>query len=151
LKKLCNQIGELIRHNVPLTITICLVAGILIWLGGCESHTLSLTLPGVKVTRPELKIEYDSEMARFEQGLAKLQATTLLREQDLDRQDAFKQKLFEIGKAWSETGEVNPIGVATSLLALLFGGSFMNGLVKDRIIKTQNNGINQGGNGALPA
>ncbi|GAJ07062.1 unnamed protein product, partial [marine sediment metagenome] len=54
-----------------------------------------------------------------------------------------QQKLFEIGVALGEGGDVNPVGVATSLFALLFTGSMMNGLVKDRIIKTNNKNNNK--------
>lgn len=138
MKGLLEKLSELVRHNVPLVITICIVASILFWFGGCQSTTLSLTTPDLKVTRAELKIEYESEMAMFEQQLNQLEKIVVLKEQDLDRQDAFKQKLFEIGVAISEDGEINPVGVATSLFALLFSGSMMNSLVKDRIIKTNN-------------
>jgi len=138
MKRLFEKLGELVRHNVPLTFAIVTACCILFWFGGCHSTTLSLTTPDLKVTRAELKIEYDAEMAKLEQQLNQLQSVVVLREQDLDRQDAFKQKLFEIGVAFAETGEVNPVGVATSLFSLLFAGSVMNGLVKDRIIKTQN-------------
>jgi len=141
LKDLYEKLGKLVRHNVPLTIVICFAVGLLIWFGGCDSTTRSLVSPEVKVTRAQLKIEYDSEIARLEQELTKLQSVVQLRLQDLDRQDAFKRKLFEIGLASVETGEINPLGVATSLLALLFSGSVMNGLVKDRIISTQKSEI----------
>jgi len=135
---LWKKLGELVRHNVPLVVSICIVFSVLFWAGGCESTTLSLTTPDLKVTRAELKIEYEATMASLEQQVIQLEKVVVLREQDLDRQDAFKQKLFEIGVALGEGGEVNPVGVATSLFALLFTGSMMNSLVKDRIIKTNN-------------
>lgn len=138
MQKLYEKFGEVVRHNVPLAISICLVV-LLLFFASCESKTQSLTVPNVKVTRDELKIEYETEMARLEQEFAKLQSVTQMREKDLDRQDAFRQKLFEIGRVWAETGSINPMGMATSLIALLSGGLFMNGLVKDRIIKTQGN------------
>lgn len=143
LKDLYEKFGELVRHNVPLTMTIivCLAVVMIFWLGGCESKTLSLITPETQVSRGQLQVEYDSEIARLEQELTKLQSVVQLRLQDLDRQDAFKQKLFEIGMASAETGEINPVGIATSLLALLFSGSVMNGLVKDRVISTQKNEI----------
>lgn len=138
MKTLLEKLSKLVRHNVPLVVAICIAASILFWFGGCQSTTLSLTTPNLKVTRAELKIEYDAEMAMLEQQLNQLEKIVILKEQDLDRQDAFKRKLFEIGVAISEGGEVNPVGVATSLFALLFSGSMMNSLVKDRIIKTNN-------------
>lgn len=143
LKNLYEKFGELVRHNVPLTMTIivCLAVCIIFCFGGCESKVLSLIMPETRVSRGQLQVEYDSEIARLEQELTKLQSVVKLREQDLDRQDAFKQKLFEIGMASVESGEINPVGIATSLLALLSGGLLMNGLVKDRIIKTQKNEI----------
>lgn len=138
MKTVWQKLGELVRHNVPLTIAIITAACVLFWFGGCDSQTLSLTTPELKVTRAELKVEYKAEMAKLEQAVTQLQSMVVLKEQDLDRQDAFKQQLFEIGVAIGETGQVNPVGVATTLFSLLFAGSVMNGVVKDRIIKTNN-------------
>lgn len=139
MKTFWEKLGTAIRHNLALTTTVLIVTGVLIWLGGCESMTRSLVTPLVKVTRSELKLEYDQEMSQLENRLQLIKTQYQERVQDLDRQDAFKQKLGEIGLTVLEGGELNPAGIAVSLMAILGVGAAVDNRIKDRIIKTKNN------------
>lgn len=91
--------------------TIAGVIGIFIVLFyayGCDSKTKSVLYPERKVTRAELQIEIDTMMQ-----LAKF------RMQDLDKQDEFKQWLFQQTIIVAQGGAVNPVGILTSLVGLL--------------------------------
>lgn len=136
MKKVWEKLGELIRHNTGLTVAIVIACSLLFWVG-CESTTTSMSQPSVKVTRPQYDLEYKEAMANLEGQLETMKGKYEIGIQDLNRQDAFKQKLFEIGVAYAEGGTLNPIGVATSLIALLGIGVGVDNLVKNKIIKTQ--------------
>jgi len=59
---------------------------------------------------------------------------------DLDRQDAFKAKLAEIGIAVAQGGTIDPIGAGVTLLGILGLGAVADNRKKDSIIKTLQNG-----------
>lgn len=136
MKEIWDKLMETIRHNLGLSASIVLVIGLLIWFGGCESQVRS-PVSGKLVNRDTLVLEYNTEVDKLEAEMNVLQARGELSEKDLDRQDALKQKLGSIGIALLEGGAVNPVGVATSLIALLGVGAVVDNRIKDRIIKTQ--------------
>ena len=92
-------------------------------------------MPELKVTEGELSIEYSSEIRRIENELLTLKETTELRMQDLHRQDAIKQALFNNAMLIAESGNPNPLGLL-SLLGTIFGiGAVIDNRKKDGIIK----------------
>ncbi len=125
-----QNVRTVIRHNKATVIAIVICIAIVFYVGACESKVQSLVkAEGVKVNRQELSLELDN-----------LIKTAEYRTQDLDRQDAIKQKIAEVGLAMAAGGTINPYGVAVSLLAVTGLGVMADNSKKDSIIKTlQNN------------
>jgi len=96
-------------------IALALVA--LLWTYGCESRVRPLNGSPVKVTRAELETELNQFIALAE-----------IRFRELDRQDKFKQILFDNAVIFAETGGINPLGVITSLAALFGIGATADNL-----------------------
>ncbi len=136
-----EKLGTWVRHNLGMTVGIILCVIVLGWTYGCVSTVESLLMPGKKIARPELNIEFNSEMSRLENELTTLTKTYEVREQDLDRQDAFKQQLFQQGVAFAQGGQVNPLGVVMTLGTLLLGGVVIDNRSKDKVIATRTNDI----------
>ena len=85
-----------------------MIIGVLWFAYGCEPKTRSLVQPNLKVTGNELSIELETLVRIYN-----------LRIDDLEKQEAFKQWFFNQAAEVVETGQVNPIGVLTSLLSIL--------------------------------
>lgn len=135
MKTFFNSIKQWIRHNQSMFIGIVLALILSLWFFGCESQTRSLIQPGLKVTESELNIEYTSELARLESEMQSLKLTTEVRLQDLQRQDAFKQALFQNAVLVAEGGNPNPLGIL-SLLGTIFGiSAVIDNRRKDGLIK----------------
>lgn len=105
MKKL---IETLFNHERYQTISVIIVAGLLLWFYGCESTTRSLLDPSAKVNRAELQIELDIIVARAEVGIA-----------DIEQQDRLKDMLLQQAIVAGQAGTVNPLALATSLAAVL--------------------------------
>ena len=120
-----EKIKAALRHNqgLALAVVICLAMGM--YLVGCESSVTSPTQPEVTVTRPELVAEFVLTVERYDTALA-----------ELNKQDLFKQKLFEIGVAAAQGGTINPVGAGITLLGVLGIGAVADNRKKDSIIKT---------------
>jgi len=124
----------MIRHNQAMTIGVILALIFCFWFVGCQSKTQSLINPTLKVTEDELNIEYTSELAKLEAELQTLKSTTEIRLQDLHRQDALKQALYQNAVLIAETGNPNPLGLL-SLLGTIFGiSAIIDNRRKDGII-----------------
>lgn len=89
-----------------VTISICI--GLTWFAYGCQPKTQSLIHPTEKVTRAGLQHELNTLIALAE-----------LRGEDLEKQEQFRNFVFQQALVIAETGTVNPFGVITSLLALL--------------------------------
>ena len=123
------------RHNQAIVISIVLMLIMAGWFTGCESKTQSLINPAQKVTEDELNIEYTSQLAKLESDLKVLKATTEVRLQDLQKQDAFKQALYKNAQLIVDGNNPNPLGLL-SLLGTLFGiGAVIDNRKKDGLIK----------------
>lgn len=81
---------------------------VLYFMFGCQSETKSLLDPKQKVTRLELQSEIDFLLQQ-----------TQARIEDLDKQDAIRNMILNQAIVIAQTGTVNPIGVMTSILAIL--------------------------------
>lgn len=125
------------RHNQGLAIAIVIVIAVGFWTYGCDSKVSSILAPNTKVTRVELNIEVQTEAKRIENELDNLMALAEVRNQELDRQDAFKTKLVEFGMVIAEGGTLNPAGVAVGLLGVLGIGAVVDNRIKDKVIKNR--------------
>ena len=129
MTNLINKLKQVIRHNQFLATALVIVICMSIWMIGCESTTQSPLRPETKVTRAELQDEIAAFATKVDQAVA-----------DLDRQDAIKQKLAEIGIAVAQGGTIDPIGAGVTLLGILGLGAVADNRKKDSIIKTLQNG-----------
>ena len=109
MKKMLKFVNENHHYIIAgIAIIICTV-----WTFGCPSQVNSILNPNQLITRPELKIEIDYFLAHAE-----------LKYLDLDRQDAIKQTLLDLGSTFAQTGTLNPTGLlntAVSVAAIAFG------------------------------
>lgn len=81
----------------------------LVWYAyGCEPKTTSLIDPGQKITLEQLQNEVDILMLKSETRL-----------NDLQKQYELRDFVFNQSIKIAETGTINPIGVITSLLAVM--------------------------------
>lgn len=127
IEKIKNNILKGIRHNQFLALAVVVVIALGVYLVGCESTTTS-PISGKKVTRPILISEVETKVVEIEAAY-----------DDLNKQDIFKQKLFEIGLAAAQGGTVDPIGAGVTLLGVLGIGAVADNRKKDAIIKTLKN------------
>ena len=129
MKALLKKLQTTTSHNQFLATALVIVICMSIWFIGCQSTTPSPLRPEIKVTRAELEDEIAAFATKVDQAVA-----------DLDRQDAFKQKLAEIGIAVAQGGTIDPIGAGVTLLSILGIGAVADNRKKDSIIKTLKNG-----------
>jgi len=120
-----NKLKKALRHNQFLTATAVIVVVLGVWLMGCESRVQSPLNPERDVTRQQLQNEVDKYVANIELAFA-----------DLDKQDLFKQKLFEIGVVAAQGGTINPVGAGITLLGILGLGAVADNRKKDSVIRT---------------
>ncbi|KKN45296.1 hypothetical protein LCGC14_0684490 [marine sediment metagenome] len=120
-----NKIKEMLRHNQFLTTAAVIVVVLGVWLMGCESQVKSPFNPDRDVTRQQLQNEVDKYIVDIELAFV-----------DLDRQDLFKQKLFEIGVVAAQGGTINPVGAGITLLGILGVGAVADNRKKDSVIRT---------------
>lgn len=123
-----EEVKAKVRHYKGTMVAAILCIIVVIYVGACESKVQSLVKAGVKVNRVELKLELDN-----------LIKTAEYRMHDLDKQDAIKQKIAEVGMALAAGGTVNPIGVAVSLTGLMGIGLIADNSKKDSLIKALQN------------
>ncbi len=98
-------------------VTLNLCSFVLLFAYGCEPKTKSLYESGGKITRAELQTELGLLLARAEAGT-----------KDLDRQDKIRNLIFENAIFIAQGGQVNPVGVVTSIMALLGIGATVDDL-----------------------
>jgi len=121
MKKLLET---LFNHERYQTIAIVLIIALLLWTFGCPSHVNSLLVPGRSVTRGELQIELDT-----------LTAMAAARVQDLDRQDAIKELLYQQAMLTAQGGQFNLLGVIAAAAATLGIGATVDNVRKRKEIK----------------
>jgi hypothetical protein len=120
-----EKIKRVLRHNqaLALAVVVCIALGV--YLVGCESSVTSPINPPKKVTRVQLDAEVERLIVDIDLAI-----------EDLNKQDLFKQKLFEIGLAAAQGGTINPVGAGVTLLGILGLGAVADNRKKDSIIKT---------------
>ena len=110
--------------NIGEFCAIIPMALVVIFAYGCEATTSSILYPEKKVSRAELQIELDMYVA-----LSKA------RFEDLRRQEEFRKFLFDQATAIGTGGTVNPVGVLTSLMAILGSGAIVDNRLKAKKLK----------------
>jgi len=114
-----------LRHNQALTVALVICFALGVYLVGCDSSVISPINPPKKVNRVQLDAEIERLIVDIDLAI-----------EDLNKQDLFKQKLFEIGLAAAQGGTVNPVGAGVTLLGILGIGAVADNRKKDSIIKT---------------
>ena len=122
--KIIAAIWRNIRHNPIEYIAGIVLAIMLFLLFGCEPTTKSVWNPETKVTRAQLQIEMEHYLASVEARFA-----------DLDKQDKFRQFIFNQAFIIAESGGVNPLGILTALGSLFGAAVFADNRKKDSVIK----------------
>ncbi len=122
-----------IRHNQGLFVGVLAALALLIWTFGCQSTTTSL-LSNVKITRAELTVELNSEVARLGAELDTLQEQGAMKKAQLDRQDELKRKLYEFAAITATSGTFNPMGIITLVGSILGVGVVVDNRIKDKVI-----------------
>jgi len=120
------KISDLVQ-NWPKTIALIVLTALLFWGYSCQPQAESLIHPGEKVLRGELQIELDTIIAKAEFRMA-----------ELDKQEAFRDLIFQNALLVVETGTMNPAGIIT-LLAGLYGIARGGQDIKNRIKNKSNN------------
>lgn len=127
-----ETISKVLDHNVFMFMALVVIAVIGILEIGCQPTVDSPITPGDKVTRSELNADVEHLTAEIEMAY-----------ENLAQQELFRQKLFEIGLAYAQTGGINPIGAGVTLLSILGIGAVGDNLRKNTVIKVQKNQLAQ--------
>jgi len=98
---------EKLKDKLPYIFSIIAVFGVLFWVFGCTPETQSLLNPDRNVDRTGLVNEIAYLNARYEAAI-----------KSLDKQEEFRNIILQQTFKIAETGSVNPLGVATSILAI---------------------------------
>jgi len=107
-----NKTLLFLKDTWGIILSILIIIGLTIYAVGCKPTTPSLIDPSKKVDVFELQTEIDSLMllskARFE---------------DLQRQNEFRDFIFNQSIKIAESGQINPLGLITTLAAVFGVGS----------------------------
>jgi hypothetical protein len=134
MKEIWEDIKRIVRHNQFIATAIIIMVLVLVWVYGCDSTTKSPWEPSVKVTRAELDAGIDMMNVKINQAY-----------EDLNKQDLFKQELFDNLVIMAEEGTVNPMGVGLGLVSLLGLGAVADNRKKNSVIKTLQKANGNGG------
>lgn len=103
---------KFLKDKWPFMIMVVIAIALTFYAYGCEPTTKSLLTPGKQVNRAELESEMEFLLSRSRIGIA-----------DLDRQEQMRQLVLEQTFLIAESGAFNPLGLITSILALLGTGA----------------------------
>lgn len=94
--------------KLPIVISIIGVVLLLWFAFGCQPTTQSLINPERKVTRQELNWEVETLLAKSKIRIA-----------ELDHQEELRNLIFQQTLVIAESGTINPLGIVTSILAII--------------------------------
>ena len=132
-----SKIIKAISHNQGVTLSAIMIIIALGWIYGCTSKVTSLLDPAKMVTSGELTIEISAERQRLEAELDLLIQKAELKQKELARQDAIKQKLVNFAAITADAGTVNPAGVLGLLFSVFGIGAVIDNRLKDKVIKNR--------------
>ncbi len=110
--------------EMPLITASAICVLLLLFAFGCEPKTASLLNPNRQVSRQQLENEFDYLLQVHQERTA-----------DLEKQEEIKQIIFQQGLIVAQGGGYNPIGIATTLLAVLGFGAGIDDIKLRRKIK----------------
>lgn len=116
-------IDKYLKEMPLITATIVCVL-LLLFAFGCEPQTVSLLDPSRTVSRQQLEAEFDYLLQVHQE-----------RSLDLDKQEQIRQIIFQQGLIIAQGGAYNPIGIATTLLAIFGIGATVDDVKLRRKIK----------------
>lgn len=99
---------EFLKDKYPIIFSLIICGLMLLYAYGCEPKTTSLIEPSRKVTRPELVTELDILIAKSDIAFS-----------DLERQEKLRSLILQQTLTFHQTGIVDPVGLITSLMAVL--------------------------------
>lgn len=97
-----------LKEKLPIFLTVQICIALLVYAYGCEPMTKSLLDPETKITSRELETELQVLLLQHESRVA-----------DINRQIEIRNLIFEQGLLIAESGTINPVGLITSLLAVV--------------------------------
>ncbi len=124
------QIWRSIRHNPFFFVAMAALIVLLLWIFGCEPTTTSPLDPAVKLTRSQLKIEFETYMQRVE-----------LANEDLTRKEQLRDLLLNQAFIIAEGTTVNPFAMLTTAFSILGIGSVLDNRRKDRVIEKKSDAL----------
>ncbi len=124
MMKFLKAIASSLKLDAAQLIVLIPCVVIVVFAYGCEPKAKSVLHPGEKVTRAELQLELDQYLQLAE-----------IRFDDLDKQEKFREFLFTQTLIIGQSGGVNPIGILTSLWALVGTGAMIDNRRKAKVIK----------------
>jgi len=108
MKNIALRIYRFSADKITYIISVAACIFLLWFAYGCEPKTKSILLPAQEVTRVELIGEIELLLAQYKS-----------RSEDLNKQEELRDFILQQTVLVAQTGTVNPIGIATALLALL--------------------------------
>jgi len=107
-----DKIINYLRDKWPLIVAwnVCII--VFFYAYGCEPTTRSLIDPREQITRAQLLTELDIMLLQAESRIT-----------DLDKQQALRNILLQQSLTLVQTGAIDPLGVITSILAVLGVGA----------------------------
>lgn len=106
---------EWFKTNLFKIVSMTIGLALVLYFFGCPATTESLLQPGRKVTAPELQIEIDALVSKYE-----------LRRLDLEQQEQLRQLILNNALIMVQHGQINPLGILTALFAFYGAGSAAN-------------------------
>lgn len=103
-----QKLKALFNGNATTLVSIVLCCLLIVWTYACESKVKSLDGNDTLVTRQELRLELNQQLSLAEE-----------RFRQLDRQDEFKQTIINSAIQFVRAGQINPMALLTTLLAIL--------------------------------
>lgn len=121
MKKL---LSILFNHERYQSISVILVAIMLIFMSSCSPKCRSILNPEIQITR----IELDGEIAL-------LQSRINSELDNLEQQEAVRSLLINLAQSYAVTGGFNPLSALTGAIALLGTGAVIDNTRKRKEIK----------------
>ncbi len=125
-----SKLFKFLTNHKALTISWITALQLLVFGYGCQPKCRSIFHPEIRITGSELNAE-----------ITMLEAQINDRQLDLQQQQQIRDALFAAATTAARSGAINPVGLATSLAAILGIGAGIEGQVQKRKIKkvlTQN-------------
>lgn len=131
-----KELTTMIKHNRNTIYALIIAIILSIYLLGCQPKTSSLINPEEQVIRSVLEMEFEQLSKRIDVDHEQLEREMLKRLNELERKEEINKAINAAGKAFTSTGEINPVGIVAILAAVFGVGAVADNRKKDGIIKT---------------